>query len=289
MLRVALDSLNSTGKIQYRLNNSGDWIDYAAPIKLSYKLNGSIIASDSPITSSGSTVLQARVIDGINMSETVSYVYNFVPQAPVIELPSGRYSYTVDINGVPQYPSTTLSLAPDSVTEGSIYDIFYRSNGDKSDVRYTGNERIIDHTMSFKAYTVNRLTGKLSVNTVHYYIVESPNAISGTVVSVYPYDVLSGSQKDIATHLLDDEEYNEGIKLRTQDPSMNIRYFYTWTGASDGVQHTTGTMTYDPAMPIFVNSSMSKVVVTAWLEDDTGTKIDGSDAVFTYNFIRFRK
>ena len=285
LLRVALDSLNSTGKIQYRLNNSGDWIDYAAPIKLSYKLNGSIIASDSPITSSGSTVLQARVIDGINMSETVSYVYNFVPQAPVIELPSGRYSYTVDINGVPQYPSTTLSLAPDSVTEGSIYDIFYRSNGDKSDVRYTGNERIIDHTMSFKAYTVNRLTGKLSVNTVHYYIVESPNAISGTVVSVYPYDVLSGSQKDIATHLLDDEEYNEGIKLRTQDPSMNIRYFYTWTGASDGVQHTTGTMTYDPAMPIFVNSSMSKVVVTAWLEDDTGTKIDGSDAVFTYNFI----
>ena len=286
LLNVRLDSLNDAGTIQYRLNN-GTWQDYDGTIRLYYKLNGGTLAADSPIGSGGVTVLQARMVNGKHTGDTVSYVYRFVPPQPEISLPSGRYSYTVDGEGKPTYPGATLSLAEDSPTDG-LYDIYYRANGDARDYRYTGARRSIEHTMSFRAYTVNNITGRLSANTVNYYIIESPTVASGTVYTVNPYEVLNGDRLDIATHLLDDPHYNEGVKLRTQARDLRIRYYYTWTGAADGQTHTTATLTYDPAMPIFANSGMSDLVVNAWLEDENGARIDGSSAVFTYCFIELK-
>ncbi len=285
LLNVRLASLNKTGTIQYRLNN-GAWQDYdGGAIRLYYKLDGDTPTADSPIGATGTAVLQARVVNGDTTSGTVSYVYSFVPPPPEIDLPSGRYSYTVDTDGNRVYPSTTLSLADDAPTTDGLYDIYYRSNGDARDYRYTGAKRTIDHTMSFRAYTVNRITEQHSENTVHYYIIESPTVASGTVYTVSPYEVLNGDSLDVASHLLDDELYNEGIKLRTQARDVSIRYYYTWTGTADGVDYTTSTLTYDPAMPIFVNNSMSDLVIYAWLEDADGAKVDGSNAVFTYHFI----
>ena len=282
LLNVRLDHLNRAGTIQYRLNN-GAWRDYDGAIRLYYKPDGLTAADDSPIQSGGTAVLQARVKNGGRYSDTVSYVYNFVPTPPVISLPSGRYSYMPDEDGNLVYPATTLALAADAPDAAGLYDIYYRANGDANDFRYTGARRSIDHTMSFRAYTVNNVTGRLSGNTVHYYIIETPSAASGTVYTVFPYEVLSGDRLDVAAHRLDDPYYNEGIRLRTQLRDADIRYYYTWRGADDQ-SYTTSTMTYDPAMPIFVNNSMSEIVVTAWLEDG-GTKVDGSDAVFAYRFI----
>jgi len=262
ILAVNLYSLNDGDEIEYMLNNDGKWMTYGGN-SLKFKFD---------------TVLQLRAKKGGNYSSVVSYVYEFIPLSPIITLPSGRYSTE------PLPPTTAIELdsrAPDGIE----YDIMYRVNNDKNDFHYTaGFEREIDHTMSFKAYVINKITGKRSKNTIHYYIIENV-ATKGSVYTAYPYEVNPGDTKYIGRHMLSEKDYNEGIKLYTQNHGASIRYFYTYTKADGTGTAASETYTYDNATPIFVNSSMKDISITAWLVDSENTEIEGSKSVFNYVFV----
>ena len=256
ILKVKLYSLNSGGKIQYRIDNEGSWNDYTDEDGLLFKQD---------------TILQLRYEKNGNYSSVVSYVYNFVPLAPVISLPSGTYLAS-------ENKTTTLSLHEDAPTD-KAYSIWYRQNGDAKDFRYTGQERSITHTMSFKAYVLNEDTGRVSANTIHYYIIESGNAASGSVYIAYPYDV-----ERISAHLLGSGDYAEGIKLLSQNKTADIHYYYTYTKKSDGQTITTNTAVYDVTRPIIPTALMDDITIVAWLEDENG-KIEGSDGLFEIDFV----
>lgn len=254
LLLVNLSSLNSGDTIQYRLDNAGQWLDY----------------DGNALKLKGDTILQLRSKKGEAYSAVESYVYHFVPLAPVITLPSGRYLDT-------PVPTTAIELdkrAPSDQT----YSIWYRANGDKEDYRYTNQEREIPHTMSFKAYVRNDKTGKTSANTIHYYIIEPESAAAGTVYVANPYDV-----SRISADVLDTGEYADGIKLLTQNRDAQIHYFYSYT-KTDGTGATTNNMVYDNAAPIMVNASMDSITITAWLEDESG-RIENSDMTHTIQFV----
>ena len=255
LLKVMLYSLNSGGKIQYRINNSGEWEDYDG--------NGVLFKEDA--------VLQIRYAKGNSYSSVVSYVYHFVPLAPIIELPSGRYLESDN-------KTTKISLNP-LAPDDKNYSIWYRQNGDPKDYRYTGQERAITHTMSFKAYVLNEDTGVISDSTIHYYIIESGNAASGNVYIAYPYDT-----DRINSELLVTEDYAEGIKLISQNKTADIHYYYTYTKKSDGQSVTTNTAIYDVTRPIIPTTLMDDITIVAWLEDENGM-IEGSDEMFYIDFV----
>ena len=257
LLLVSLSSLNSGDTIQYRLDNAGQWQDY----------------DGNALKLKGDTVLQLRSKKADVYSTVASYVYHFVPLAPVITLPSGRYLDT-------PVPTTKIELdqrAPSDKT----YSIWYRANGDKEDYRYTNQEREIPHTMSFKAYVRNDETGRTSANTIHYYIIEPESAATGSVYVANPYDV-----SRISADVLDTGAYANGIKLLTQNKDAQIHYFYSYT-KTDGTAATTNNLVYDNAAPIMVNNSMSSIIITAWLEDENG-RIENSDMTHTIEFIHLR-
>ncbi|MBR3996049.1 MAG: chitobiase/beta-hexosaminidase C-terminal domain-containing protein, partial [Clostridia bacterium] len=255
ILKVMLNSLNSGGKIQYRIDNEGEWKDYDG--------NGLLFKED--------TILQLRYAKNGNYSSVVSYVYNFVPLAPIIELPSGTY---LESDG-----KTTTIGYDDNIPTDKNYSIWYRQNGDNKDFRYTGQERAITHTMSFKAYVLNENTGRVSKNTIHYYIIESGSAASGSVYIAYPYDA-----DRISAHLLGTGDYAEGIKLLSQNKTADIHYYYTYTKKSDGQTITTNTAVYDVTRPIIPTALMDDITIYAWLEDEDG-KIEGSDGTFKIDFV----
>ena len=236
------------------MDNAGQWQDY----------------DGNALKLKGDTVLQLRAKKGDVYSAVASYVYHFVPLAPVITLPSGRYLDT-------PVPTTTIELdkrAPDNQT----YSIWYRANGDKEDYRYTNQEREIPHTMSFKAYVRNDETGRTSANTIHYYIIEPEGAATGSVYVANPYDV-----PRISADVLDTGEYANGIKLLTQNKDAQIHYFYSYI-KTDGTGATTNNLVYDNAAPIMVNTSMDSITITAWLEDESG-RIENSDMTHTIQFV----
>ncbi|MDY3031196.1 MAG: FN3 associated domain-containing protein [Clostridia bacterium] len=254
LLYVKLYSLNSGDTIQYKADNAADWTDYdGTDIKLKQD-----------------TVLQLRSARGGNYSAVTSYVYNFVPIAPIITLPSGRYLKT-------PVPTTKLELDERAPSDKN-YTIWYRSNGDTRDYRYTGQEREIPHTMSFKAYVLNEATGKISTSKIHYYIIESENSATGSVYIANPYDA-----DRISADVLDTGEYANGIKLLTQNKNAKIHYFYSYT-KTDGTGATTNNLVYDNAAPIMVNSSMDTITITAWLEDENG-RIENSDFTHKIDFV----
>lgn len=259
LLHVKLYSLNVGANIQYMLNNDAVWHDYVEGDVLKFKEN---------------TVLQVRAERNGNYSKVASYVYNFVPLAPIITLPSGRY-------GADPVPATSLELDSRAPSDKD-YSIWYRVNGDKGDTRYTGVEREIEHTMSFKAYVRNDDTGSISENTIHYYIIEADSATGGKVYIASPYDV-----ERISAHVLGDKPYSEGIKLFTREDNVDINYFYTYT-KTDGTSATTNNFVYDIAAPIFVNALMDDITVTAWLTDKTGGRIDGSESTYVIDFIHLK-
>ncbi len=254
-LYVKLYSIYTGGTIEYRVDN-GAWTAYTG---------GNIKISKD-------TVLQARTVIGQNKSTVVSYVYNFVPLAPIIELPSGRYAIS---DG--EQINTKISY-DDRIPTNADYNIFYRSNGDFSDVRYRGDDCIIDHTMSFKAYVLNEKTGKVSKNTINYYIIEKAQAASGSVYIANPFDA-----DRISSHLLGAGTYANGIKLVSQNKNAQIHYYYHYI-KTDGTEATTNNLVYDAAAPIMVNASFDEITVYAWLEDEDG-KILGSDYQHTIDFV----
>lgn len=127
LLLVKLYSLNKGDTIQYTTDNGVNWIDYTDTIPIK-----------------NDTVLQIRSEKDGNYSKITSYVYNFVPLAPIITLPSGRY-----LKSENQF--TMIELDGRAPTDKD-YTIWYRENGGKQDVIYQNQKRYIDHTMSFKAY-----------------------------------------------------------------------------------------------------------------------------------------
>ena len=256
ILNVKLYSLNSGGKIQYRIDNEGSWKYYTDESGLLFKQD---------------TILQLRYEKDGNYSSVVSYVYNFVPLAPVIELPSGTYLESDN-------KTTTIGLDANAPTDKD-YSIWYRQNGDNKDFRYTGQERAITHTMSFKAYVLNEDTGRVSKNTIHYYIIESGSAASGSVYIAYPYDT-----NRISAHLLSTGDYAEGIKLLSQNKTADIHYYYSYTKKADGQTITTNTAVYDVTRPIIPTALMDDITIVAWLEDENG-KIEGSDGLFEIDFV----
>jgi len=256
LLAVMLYSLNNGGEIQYRIGNDGSWLSYTDGEELLLKED---------------TILQLRYAKGGNYSPVVSYVYNFVPLAPVIELPSGTYLESEN--------KTTKIYLDKNAPDDKNYSIWYRQNGDSKDYRYTGQERAITHTMSFKAYVLNEDTNRVSKNVIHYYIIESGSAAYGSVYIAYPYDT-----ERISADLLGSGDYAEGIKLLTQNNSADIHYYYKYTKVADGQTVTTNTFIYDITRPIIPTKLMDDITIIAWLEDENG-RIQDSEEIFYIDFV----
>lgn len=258
LLLINLYSLNSGDKIWYTTDNGAHWIEYTDTIKIK-----------------NDTVLQIRSEKNGSYSKIVSYVYNFVPLAPIITLPSGRYLAS-------ENQFTTIELDERAPTDKG-YTIWYRENGGRQDVVYQNQKRYIDHTMSFKAYVVNNETQRVSKNTINYYIIEPEGAATGRVFIGTPYDV-----SRISADVLDTGEYAKGIKLKTQSTDTVIHYFYTYT--QEGLQTSVKSpddMVYDN-MPIMVNKTMTSITITAWLTDKNGNEITGSKEVFPIEFVHLK-
>ena len=258
LLLIKLYSLNNGDTIQYTTDNGVNWFNYTGTIKIK-----------------NDTVLQIRSEKDGKYSSAVSYVYNFVPLAPIITLESGRYlksdNKTTEIKYDDRAPQDKIA---------NDYKIMYRENGDKQDYPYSA-EREIDHTMSFKAYVINTKTGRTSKNTIHYYIIEPESAATGSVYVANPYDV-----SRISADVLDTGEYAKGIKLLTQKNNAEILYYYTYT-QEDGNSITTPILVYDN-VPITVNTSMTGITITAWLTDTDGNEILGSKETFPIEFVHLK-
>ena len=252
LLSVQLFSLNQDAEIEYMVNNDGVWRLYedAVPIQ-------------------DDTVLLIRAKKDSAYSDTASYVYTFLPLAPVIELPTGTYSDT-------KYTKISLdSRAP----KDREYTIMYRRNGDSKDVRYTGAEIEIDHTMSIKTYVIEDGSGKTSKNRINYYVIDRA-AADGTVYVGYPYD--QGVRYSVDT--IASAPYSEGIKLLTVNNQAKIHYYYTYQ-TEDGASITTNNMVYDNS-PILTTTAMTGLKITAWLVDENETVIDGSMQTFPFEFVK---
>ena len=110
-MHIRLYSLNNGDTIQYSIDNGATWNNYSDTVKIK-----------------NDTVLQIRSEKNGNYSKIVSYVYNFVPLAPIITLPLGRYLKS-------ENKFTTISL-DERVPTDKDYTIWYRENGGKQDVIY---------------------------------------------------------------------------------------------------------------------------------------------------------
>ena len=256
LLIINLYSLNNGDKIQYRTDNNAEW-ETGTTVKIKQD-----------------TILQIRSEKNGVYSSVISYVYTFIPLAPVITLPSGRYLVSDNKTTEIEYDGRAPS---DKIADGT-YSIWFRKNGDKQDFHYNDQAPSINHTMSFKAYVYNSKTGRTSKNTIHYYIIESDGAASGSVYVASPYDV-----SRISADVLDTGEYAKGIKLLTQNKNASIHYFYTYTQLDMPDSITTQNLVYDNT-PITVNPSMTSITITAWLEDADG-RIANSDFTHTIEFV----
>lgn len=256
LLAISLYSLNDGGEIQYRLDNSGEWMTYADGAALLLKED---------------TVVQLRCAENGAYSDVVSYVYHFVPLAPVIELPSGTYFESDN-------KTTGISLDADAPTNKN-YSVWYRQNGDVQDSRYTGQESAITQTTTLKAYVKNEDTGRVSRSAISYYIIEKASAAGGSVYIADPYDTERISAASLGTGA-----YAEGIKLLTQNKNADIHYYYSYTKKADGQTVTTNAEVYDITRPIIPTALMEDITIHAWLEDENG-RIAGSDGSFVIDFI----
>lgn len=266
LLHIRLSSLNLGDKVQYKLNNTQDWTDY----------NGDVIKIKND------TILQIRSEKNGKYSAAASYVYKFVPLAPIITLESGRYVLSSKPNTKIEYDPR----APQDKIDNDEYYIWYSGyleNGDMADFPYSiGYKMDIDHTMSLKAYVKNETTGRVSKNAIKYYIVEPETSLKGSVYIASPYDV-----SRISAAVLDTGEYAKGIKLLTQNKDAEIHYYYTYTLKDSDDSFTTDYLKYNN-VPITVNPSMTSIEITAWLEDSDGGKIENSKYVQFIEFVHLK-
>lgn len=105
LLIIRLYSLNTGDTIQYKTDDS-EWTDYDENDSVKLK---------------NDTVLQLRSVKDGKTSSIASYVYHFVPLAPIITLPSGRYLKS-------ENRFTTIEYDARIPTDKD-YTIMYRENG----------------------------------------------------------------------------------------------------------------------------------------------------------------
>lgn len=271
LLYINLYSLNNGDTIEWKFNNDTTWNTYDG--------NSIKIKND--------TILQIRSKKDGNYSNVASYVYHFVPLAPIITLPSGRYVLRDE-------PWTTEIEFDKRAPQDKNYQIWYRQNGDKRedgedpDKRYQlGIVREIDHSMSFKAYVENKDTKRVSKNTIHYYIIQSDSAATGSIGVMSPYN-----KKRIGSYLLSSGDYAKGIKLYKTNNDAKLYYSYSYTmydeetGTVNPTVISVDESIYDN-IPITVNPSMASITIIAHLEDDNG-KITGSDFTHTIEFVHLK-
>jgi len=288
VLHVRLYSLNNreNAVIEYKLGNGDhEWKNYADLSDGILRMTGYTVLEDGS-KAYGYNVLQLRTRlddgDGDSTNDAVStmasYVYDFIPLAPIIEKPSGTY---------PQNPplETRIFLDKDGVNPDAAdhfdYEIYYRRNGDGGNDRlYLGDRLGIDHTMSFKAYAVNDKSGKKSKNVINYYIIES---ISSGLVGIHsPYNV-----SRISAERLTLDDYADGIRLypKKTDVPADIVYSYSYKKVDGGSEISTPSYVYSDAMPIFVNASMDYISISAYLQDKDGNMINDSMSDFYIDFV----
>ncbi|MCC8161539.1 MAG: chitobiase/beta-hexosaminidase C-terminal domain-containing protein [Oscillospiraceae bacterium] len=256
LLSVSLYCITSGATIQYKTATESTWHDYDA---------------STPIAVDDDTVLNIRAEKNGEYSSIVSYVYTFVPPAPVITPVSGRYSDTLEV---------VLSV-PDGVPSDRNYTIYYRKATDSADVRYTGQTIEITESASLRAYIVeDDLTtdAKYSDSTAVYYIIDTTSAY-GTVSVASPYD----TRRVFYTSEITTTPYSNGIELVTNNSDATIMYYYEYTLENGTTVYSASQKEYDT--PIMVTSSMTGLKITAWLVDDNGSEISDSRATFEYRFV----
>jgi len=260
LLTVSLSQTNPSGsEIYFKLDN-GSWTLYTEPIKLKKD-----------------TVLYTKASDGTSESEVNSYVYEFIPPAPIFSQLSGEYNAGTIV---------TIKL-PDNLPDDKTYTIMLRSSKDPEgteDIAVANNtEFVLDESVTYKAYTVTS-EKKRSENTIRNYRVIDSSVISGSIYIQEPYRVSSGKTKYISKHLLSKPVYNEGIRLKTTTDGANINYSYTVIKANTPPA-SSDISVYDDTLPIQVNSSMDSVIIYASLMDRYNTDIPNSDCTFIYKFV----
>ncbi|MCD8181355.1 MAG: chitobiase/beta-hexosaminidase C-terminal domain-containing protein [Firmicutes bacterium] len=256
LLSVSLYCITSGATIQYKTASETDWHDYDA---------------SEPIAINDDTVLNVRAEKDGEYSSIVSYVYIFVPPAPVITPVSGRYSDTLDV----------VISVPDGVPSDRNYTIYYRKATDSADVRYTGQAIEITESASLRAYIVEddqTDDAKYSDSTAVYYIIDT-TAAYGKVSVASPYDTRSV----FYTSEIITTPYSNGIELVSNNSDATIMYYYTYTRTDGTTVYSASQLTYDT--PIMVTSSMTGITITAWLVDSNGAEIADSRDTFTYRFV----
>lgn len=254
-LRVKLDSLNDGDTIEYRKDYTGEFLPYTDAVGI-------------PLT--GDTVLEIRSKKTVNgedvYSNTATYLYEFVPLAPVISPVSGRYDESDDLD----LEITLQAQAP----AGASYTIWYRANGDGTDAPWFPgfSTRDIAKTMSVKAYVVNNTTGKHSADVIHYYILESDVVEGGNVSIAPPYAADPNmDEKRISAAALTEPLYAQGIRLTkdAQAPTNSvISYKYVYYDL-EGNRYETDWADY-VNNPIHTSANMDYIIVSARLVGTTG-------------------
>lgn len=263
LLIIRLYSLNNGDTIQYRINNENGWNTYNDGEEIKIKKD---------------TVLQLRSEKDGNYSAVASYVYSFVPLAPIIDPESGSYVLSDNKSVTISYDSRVPA------NKVSDYEILYRENGETSDTLYRGTSIRIWHTMSFKAYVKNKETGRVSKNAINYYIIESESTAGG---SVYIDEPFSKKMRDNKGRMnasdLGKMDFAKGIKLFTHNHNAEIHYSYSYTmkGSTDDIE--VENLVYNN-VPIAVNPQMTGMTISAWLVDENG-KIQNSDSEYKIEFV----
>ncbi len=233
-------------KIQYCTNKDLTWKDYDPD-------------NFGPLSTTDIILhLRTSTDDEVKVSNVRSYVYTFVPPAPII----------TPISGV--HPADTfVEISFPDILPDNYYNIYYlRSDSLEPDGeswgRANSNVRIrLEKDFSVKAYIENYETGRISENAKGFYIIEDANIAGGYVWIKAPYNV-----NEISSHLLTTGEYSKGIMLeRMGNGAIRYQYRYKEVG-NDTWSAWTNVATFDPLSPIMPAGWMDEIEITAWISSD---------------------
>lgn len=235
-------------KIQWKYEDDAEWTDYSDTSKPEFKTEDKI--------------LYIRTADKANsdkVSESVGYVYYFVPPAPVITPVSGVYKKSDN--------TEILIKQPDNKPEDVNYKLYYSQSTDGQWGNTNGDFPYykIDASKTVKAYIKNMITGRMSETTYAVYIAEDDNVLGGAVSIKSPFD-----KKRISAHLLGKGDYASGILF---NPTENViyRYRYTFTPEAGGGFYQSDNIRFEPKNALVPTEKMDTVTVNAWIDGEKQT------------------
>lgn len=235
-------------KIQWKYEEDADWTDYSDSSKPEFKPVDKIIYIRTSDKSNPSKV-----------SESVGYVYYFVPPAPVITPCSGVYKKADN--------TEILIKQPDDKPEDGNYRLFYSQSTDGQWGNTAGDFPYyrIDNSKTVKAYIKNMTTGRVSETAYAVYIAEEDNVLSGAVSIKSPFN-----KKRIGAHLLGKGDYAGGILF---NPTENVIYHYKYTFTSDagGGFYQSDNIRFEPKNALVPTEKMDTVTVNAWIDGEKQT------------------